>query len=411
MIEENYRFSIQKYAMFLLAAFPVLNSYVLFGEFTIARFVLLILFIICISKGAFSLNEYPKLYLVFWAYAALHLIIYSGAFKVTYLIPGGVNLFFYSISLFVFCHFYNSSYFKNYIWYVFLFATALFFYQLIVFNLSGTRLSVFLPLTDNIAYSVKTYNELVQVQNSFEDRFSSIFLEPSYYGQFALIVLTIELFREENKNKLITLRAAFIIIVELLIKSGVGLIGLIVVALLKLIHVVFVLKQKQYIVYLVLFAPIFLYGINYYLNSNMGSGISDRANFETNVNGEFADQSANERLLYGFWEFDRLDDFDKIIGTTRVNRIIIAERNHAINGFSSSLITYGVIGTILILFYYISICRMKSILSIAFAIVLLVVSFAETILFDDFMLICTTIISCEYIKDSLNLCIVKNGRY
>lgn len=395
--------ALQKTSMFLLTSYPVLNAYILFGNITIAQAICCVLFLYSVFLNGGKTKLYPTFFLLFWGYAAVHLALFAGNFKITYLFPGGISLCLYAISLGVFCKNYNSFYFHKYLKWVFLFSAILFVFQYLIFKMTEIRISVFLPLSNEILYSISTYQDLVNTQVSFEDRFASIFLEPSYFGQYTLIVLAVDLFKTRNKKKIFTPFTLLIVFIELLIKSGVGLLGMIIVTLIKLVYITVVSKQKKYYFYLLLLLPVALYGVDYYLNSDMGSGVSDRASFETNINGEFTDQSANERLVYGFWEFDRLDITEKVMGTSMTNRVAIAERNTAINGFSNSLITYGWIGTILLLAFYIKACWRKSLIVVAFGILLLIISFVETILFDDFMLLCTVII--------LNECREQNFRY
>ena len=385
----------EKASMFLLAVYPILNAYTLFGIITVAQTISCILFICGLSSKRSRLKIYPTFFLIFWGYATIHLLLFSGNFKITYLFPGGISFCLYAISLGLFCKYYSSSYLYKYLKWVLIFAVVLFIYQYLIFIITGTHISVFLPISDTVQYSVTSYSELVKIQMSYEDRFASIFLEPSYFGQYALIVLTVELFKKENKNKLCTPFAVFIVIIELLIKSGVGLLGLVFVALIKLIYVLFGGKQKKKLLILFVLFPIIFWSVDYYLNSDIGIGVANRISLETNSDGELTDQSANERIIYGFWEYYRLDDLDKIIGTSISNRTEIGMRNTAINGFSDSLITYGWIGTIILLTFYYKACYRGSLIVVAFGILLLVVSFVETILFDDFMLLCTVIILNE----------------
>lgn len=382
----------EKIVMFLLGAYPILESYKFFGTpFSYATFCGTVLFFITITQKG-SLINCPKTYLLFWAYAAIQLYFVAGIDGWSDYLPGGIALVIFSLSMLGFVSSFRLNtlfFFLTKIWGL---AAILFLFQLIMFYIMGQKVSVFLPLATETTYCGFSYSEMVlhqqQISDAMIQRFGSIFCEPSYFAQYSLIVLLIELFRSKNRYVIFTKYSLLLIIVIILIQSGVGLLGLGILGVMKFIDLVFVTKQRKYYLFLALIVPLTLYGITSFLDSGSGSYVAGRTSELTTMDDS---KESSVRIYYGWFLIETFSPEQKIFGTSR-NYILDLVDEGFMNGAQIVVGTMGWVSAILLLFFYIHNIRGKGHIPLLVGILLLYVFLIESIYLTGFMMLCTVII-------------------
>ena len=166
------------------------------------------------------------------------------------------------------------------------------------------------PLSSNVLYRDFSYNELVLFHLRAE-RPSAFFMEPAYFAQYLLCLLTLELFGSSNNkyyNKSIILG---IVVLLLLIRSGCGITGLAFLILIKLVSIFPALSLQKKIFYTIFLLPLFYFGIHSYTSSEAGSQLVDR---KSEISLENSESSGSIRMLRGYVVYDNLPVSNKIFG-------------------------------------------------------------------------------------------------
>ena len=381
-------------AMFLLAVFPILDYYY-FGtsNFTFANVISILLFLYTLLKGKFSFKNVPKSYYIYWIYSALQIYLIAGIGGWSDYIPGGVMLAIFSLCIFCYATYFDINLLRKYMRWVFIVASALWFFQNMVWLSAHVKISTFLPLTNSILPSHMTYKELTLWQNEVGgeliERFSSIFSEPSHFAQYALMLLSIELFIGDNKNKLYTKFSVFIAAILILLQSGAGLMGMGFIAIVKLLYILLVTRKKIYYFYLAVLIPMFVIGVQWYLNSQAGSYISERTE-QLDYTNETSTSSGFVRLYFGWYKYGELSSSQKLLGTSRA---AIGEMREGgfFNGVTNVLCSQGLIGLLLLILFYAKTCKKKDPYSSVASLYMLFISLIASTYLGGLMLISTAI--------------------
>lgn len=381
-------------AMFLLAVFPILDYYY-FGtsNFTFANVISILLFLYTLLKGKFSFKNVPKSYYIYWIYSALQIYLIAGIGGWSDYIPGGVMLAIFSLCTFCYATYFNINVLRKYMRWVFIVASALWFFQNMVWLSAHVKISTFLPLTNSILSSHMTYKELTLWQNEVGgeliERFSSIFSEPSHFAQYALMLLSIELFIGNNKNKLYTKFSIMIVAMLFLIQSGAGLMGLGFIAIVKLLYILLVTRKKIYYFYLAVLIPMFVIGVRLYLNSQAGSYVSERTE-QLDYTDETATNSGFVRMYFGWYKYGELSSSQKMLGTSRA---AIGEMREGgfFNGVTNVLCSQGLIGLLLLILFYAKTCKRRKPYSSVASLYMLFISLIASTYLGGLMLISAAI--------------------
>lgn len=381
-------------AMFLLAVFPILDYYY-FGtsNFTFANVISILLFLYTLLKGKFSFKNVPKSYYIYWIYSALQIYLIAGIGGWSDYIPGGVMLAIFSLCTFCYATYFNINVLRKYMRWVFIVASALWFFQNMVWLSAHVKISTFLPLTNSILSSHMTYKELTLWQNEVGgeliERFSSIFSEPSHFAQYALMLLSIELFIGNNKNKLYTKFSIMIVAMLFLIQSGAGLMGLGFIAIVKLLYILLVTRKKIYYFYLAVLIPMFVIGVRWYLNSQAGSYVSERTE-QLDYTDETATNSGFVRMYFGWYKYGELSSSQKLLGTSRAS---IGEMREGgfFNGVTNVLCSQGLIGLLLLILFYAKTCKRRKPYSSVVSLYMLFISLIASTYLGGLMLISAAI--------------------
>ena len=382
------------FPMFLLAAFPILDYYYLgMSSFTFANIASLLLFVYTLLSGKFTFKRVPKYYYWYWGYSALQIYLIAGIGGWSDYIPGGVLFAIFSLAVFGYASYFDIYSLRKYMRWIFIVASALWFFQNMVWLSSHVKISTFLPLTNSILSSHMTYKELTLWQNEVGgeliERFSSIFSEPSHFAQYALMLLSIELFIGNNKNKLYTKFSIMIVAMLFLIQSGAGLMGLGFLAIVKLLYILLVTRQKKYYFFLAVLIPAFVIGVRWYLNSQAGSYVSERTE-QLDYTDETATNSGFVRMYFGWYKYGELSSNQKLLGTSRA---AIGEMREGgfFNGVTNVLCSQGLIGLLLLILFYAKTCKKKDPYSSVASLYMLFISLIASTYLGGLMLISTAI--------------------
>lgn len=393
-MNNSYAASNCKIPMFLLAVFPILDYYYVgTSNFTLATVSSLLLFVCTLRIGKFSFKRVPNSYCWYWVYSALQIYLIAGIGGWSDCIPGGVRFVIFSLSVFAFASYFDIYALQKYMRWTFLVASFLWFFQNIVWLSTDVKISTFLPLTNSILSNHMTYKELTLWQNEVGgeliERFSSLFSEPSHFAQYSLMLLSIELFIGNNKNKLYTRFSVMIVAMLFLMQSGAGLMGLGFIAIVKLLYVLLVTRKKKYYFFLAVLIPLFIIGIRWYLNSQAGSYISERTE-QLDYTNESSTSSGFVRLYFGWYKYGELSPVQKILGTSRT---AIGEMREGgfFNGVTNVLCAQGLIGLFLLIIFYAKTCKMKEPYSGAASLYMLFISLIASTYLGGLMLISVAI--------------------
>lgn len=362
--------------MLVLALYPLLSYYLAINEYTYADVLsVLLLFIGIFKYGMFSTLHYrfPIVFNVYWAYNAILLIATASAFKITYLIPGGITFFVWISQVALFACFFDFCKYKKYLNYLFYVVTVLFFIQY-GFRLAGSFVPMFLPLGGQTSYCGLSVSEVLLRQAEESTRCSTIFPEPSYMGQFLTLVLAVNAFCKENLNKLCNRVIALALVIILLLGSGSGLLIGLVLMLVKAVYLIFASGQKIYTFLLFLIAPIIYYVIDYYFLSQIGSYVLSRTS-------ELSSDSSSGylRMVSGYSYVGELDTSHFLFGADKsyIENLFNSENKTFINGIASYVLFDGLIGTILVLLTFITSAWRKDFIVWSIVIMFIVLSAIE----------------------------------
>lgn len=373
-------------SMFCLSIFSVLSVYKFpFLNISYGYFINLLVFIFFVKSG-YSNNKYllPTTYIVFWAYCALQLLYISGLSAYQNLLPGGIQFFLFSISLVGFSVNFNMECLRKYVNLVWCVASALFLIQWISAVFLGHPLSFFLPIANELYYGDITYRDVVQT-HLLAERFSSIFIEPSYFGQYSLLAMALDLFCEKNKSHFVTPYSVAILLILLLLRSGVGFLGTGVILLAKILYLVIFQGKRKYLFYLWLLIPFAVGFIAYYLTTSAGDYVMDRMEQMRYTEGDTS--SGNVRLYYGYLRFGLLNYSEQMWGIADGFREI-GQEGVFMNGISTFLCRYGYVGCALLLLFIIVNSRKRQIAVVILSILFIVISAMESTYLGHFMMIC-----------------------
>lgn len=378
--------------MLVLAIYPVLNLYY-FGStsFYLPQVITILLLLYSLFKARPFMRIVPCVYLLCWGYVAFHDIFFVAPFKFTKLIPGSLNFFLFSIGWALFASYFNIEKLRKYIYCIFVFAALLFVYQNVAYYALGQGTSVILPISSHLNYGDFTFSELqIHQKTRFAGRFSSIFAEPSYWAQYCVVALCLELFCEENRNKIFSRKALFIAIILLAIQSGVGVLCLGLLILIKLYQIIFVNKDNSKIGYLIAFLPVVCCLAYAYISSDIGQGLVERGNNISSVQGD-GGRSSFLRLFYG-WEYLAVQPFDILLFGANEFIGISSDGDTFFNCASYFTLMHGILGFSLLVLFYFFRARKNGLLAVASALTLLAISMMEAIYLSPIMLLLTVMV-------------------
>lgn len=371
----------KKYASLALVAFPILECYNI-GSIALYKFLMLFscLFLTVRAVKYFYL---PRSLYAFYIYAFTVPPINAVAngaltnFFGSFLTP---FLFAYNLGLFL--PFLDFKYIKKYYSFLVMASCVVFALQELSFITTGKRFCALIPFLDLYnGISVSQYS--VTVENLA--RSCSFFAEPSHFAQYLIPYLGIVFHDLHQKRKIVNIQVLLLSLVLLLLRSGNGLLLLV---LLWTIAILFS-NVKTYIKYAVVFPAsmfIVVFGFNYLSNTESGSQMLDRMD-ELSLDYERV-SSGTVRVFRGFFVYDDMSTKDQLIGVGAGGieyavdnsnfRWMFEQSERYLNNASAFLVAYGIIGTLLFFFFLLQLCDKKQIGSILLVLAFIGLSMMES---------------------------------
>ena len=403
----------KKIAMILLVLYPILGIYKLPIGIDIPLnvfFTLILLAYTLLAKKKISF-DFPRGFITYWFYISIVYILFSGDFRITTLIPGGLSFCFWVIAFIVLASFFDYKLFRKYYRVVFSICAVVFIIQEISYYTLGTR-PIFLfpmPLTGSADYSVILANQINL------DRSSCFFREPSHFAQFALPLLAIELYESSNKGRFISRYAFFIVLILFLMRSGNGFLGMIIIMLVQVWDYLKYAKLKYKYLTLIVIIPLAVLAVSLYSRTEQGSEIALRASGISTEEGS----SSFVRTFRGFYLYEELPVINKIFGTSiegvpdaisrsKVNYLFIdpitGDDDYYLNGIQTILISNGIIGLLLFFFIYIKLYSRYDLLSKPLILLFISLLFIGNLYLSQMMLISTIIPMLNKQRFNKNAC-------
>lgn len=404
-VSRNFR----NVAMFLLAWFPILNIYKSPLPLGYGSVLVLLLWVVSLIQGTTLRRSLslPRQYVIFWGWCAVaYFISYLPQLKIGALIPGGFNLFIFSITLGFLLSIFDIESFKKHSKIVVVAAGVILVFQEALYFTTGSRPIFLLPfgqLMDEISVP-----ELIAEQMRM-DRSSSLFREPAHFAQYLLPLLCLELFSERNKEKLFTPYSIFIIAILVLLRSGNGFLGLVILLIVKAWTYLKNVRMGTKIMAILIAAPLAFYAVSSYISTEVGSAMLERTNELEN------DDSAASyiRVYRGYALYSELpfanqlfgindDRLMQVIPRTSISYLFAGTLTNDtyMNGVQSVMIHQGLIGLLLCVWMYVGFARRRPLQSKMQIWLLLLLSLFGQTFMSNSMLYCTLLCVCYNNKKS-----------
>ena len=316
VFSKNKSTFISKTSMLLLVLYPILSMYGTLFNYGIWAFLFLIGYIVLTSHKKYSVYI-PDAYIYYWAYLAIVYFLLTR--KIGAIVPGGLSFFVFSIILIFIAKHFDLGYYKKYMRLMTLIVVALFLAQEAMWMTTGSRFVPVLPL-GSLTTTI-TYGELL-ARNAVAERSASIFLEPSLFAQFLSLGLIVELFSQGGK-KLFSVYSIIIIAALLLMRSGTGIVGLVVVLIFRMrtyLQRLSIVKKMIVSVVIIGFASV---AISFYLKTEAGGEMFERSQNELTLDEE---GHSYARFVVGMLIYNDLSVINKIIGASDETLLPIAKR-------------------------------------------------------------------------------------
>lgn len=386
-------------AMVLLALNPLLHWYDIGLPIGFGDVLLILLSMVAIGLQKFKLRAYPKMFLLLWAYIAIVWYYYNISADWKSFIPGGVIFFIFAIDLGMGISLFNLEKLKNCMKWVTILAIILFLFQFSMQELTGEHFCFVPNLTGHFTYEDLKYGEVLK-RHLASERPCAFFLEKSYMAYYLVMYLCLELFTGKGKEKLLTPLSIVIILTLLLLRSGSGLVGMVIPLLIKIFSYYWH-KKGVGIIMLILSIPIVILAVYMYVRTDIGASMLERQD-EITTQGT----SGFTRVAYGYIFYEQLAPLQKLIGTSMadINDLIYishSDRKFALNGIQSILVSLGAIGLALWGLFYVKVMRATTLCGIMCVCVYIVLSAVEVTYLGPYMLLLTVVACAEIANKKL----------
>jgi len=283
--------------------------------------------------------KWAKYFWFYFIYIILTRIFYADGLYIS-------NLFSFSVISFVILTGLSGQYFNlKYAVKIYrksvLFCVSFFVFQELMFYTVGYRLVGLLPFD---IYGNESY-DVIKLRLSAISRSSSFFHEPSYFSEYLIPLLAIELFNSKN-NKLINISAISISIVLLFLKSG---LGIAIMSILWVIWIIYSLKKFSFnkkLIIIFILIPILLLGSFFYIKSEIGDELLLRTEEFGIVDGT---TSTYVRIIRGYDLYSEFITFNKVFGLNSSFKIqSLIESSSMYNLFPTDDLSFNSVQSILI---------------------------------------------------------------
>lgn len=394
----NRNSSLSGVAMVLLALYPMLHWYDIGLPIGLGDVLMILLSMVAIGMQKFKIRAYPALFFLLWTYIAIVWYYYNISSDWKTLLPGGIFFFFFAVNMGTGISLFNMEKLKMCMKLVVILAIIVFLFESIMVSVGGIRFCMVPNLTGHFTYEGLTYAELASRHLSNDHKPCAFFLEKSYMAYYLVMYLCLELFTGKGKEKFVTPLSIIIILALLLLRSGSGLVGMVIPVLVKMMSYYWQKTRGVGVLFLAISIPIVIIAVYFYVRTDIGSAMLERQE-EITTEGT----SGFTRVMYGYMFYDQLAPLQKLIGTsvTDINDLIYisySDRKFALNGIQNILVSLGAIGLALWILFYLKVMRDTTLCGICCVCVFFVLSAIEVTYLGAYMLL-LTVVACSEISN------------
>ena len=385
-----------KLSMAVLATLPLLAWYKIPFPVGLGYALILLLGTIAIVKNRVRVNVVPLTFWLMFAYVCFMWMYHHDFSFWTLFPPGGWMFFIFVLAVIWGVLAFDIGLLKKYMRYVVLISIALFWIQFCLKVATGSQVFCFVPnLTGAFTYEGMSYSELVTHQ-LLGERPCSIFMEPSYMAHYLVTYLAIVWFDSVAQKKWLNKEIILIIITLIALKSGSGMVALVVLFADKMFSMFWSASDGRRVLLIFILIPLVIFVVDIYMGSEMGQMMLSRSNeFSTEGTSGFT------RVVGGYLMFDQLDFNEQMIGIPDAReRFGILKFDGSLiffaNGIQTILLSLGYLGALFFLVFYIVLFKKTSLASRMCIIILLVMSLIESNYLNPFMMLLTIIPCADY---------------
>lgn len=386
----NYPF-LRKLTMLVLSLSPLLMWYSINLPISLGVLLVLIMSAIAFVVAPFRFNVLPFSFYIVFLYVSIIWVVQNGLSFSTIIPPGG-NLFsIFVISLIGGILFFDYKALKKCMKWVVWTSVACFWIQYIVLQLLGISICLVPNLTGQFIYNGYSYADVLAFHTASKYP-CAFFLEKSYMGYYIVAYLSLLFFESPKKNNFFSFEAVIIMITLLFLRSGSGLLGIAVVATVKVFMLYRNWNEGKRIIMILLVVPMLISVFFIFRKSEIGLEMLNRQN-ELSTEGT----SGYARIAMGYVIYGGLPQTNKLIGIKGDNLISNDDSNYNLNnrlylnGVQMILVTLGLIGLLLYVLFYGTIYRKGNSLVRMSIITLLFMSLLEANYLNMYMVLMTVI--------------------
>lgn len=356
----------------LLALFPILSGYGLSLSLDFGSIMLFVFGVGCFLRYARQFKfRLPIGYALFFWVSLILSIVWVRS------VP--LRLLLFSVNICFACQFADWKllwrYYSKVVW----ICVGFFIIQEVLYYTVGSRPSGIAPFIPTI-YGGDDASRIAMT--AIAERSASLFLEPSYFAQFLIPFVVINLFSTQKENLKKAIVVSFVVVLS---RSGVG------IMLLGITWLLWFLYGKSNTIWKILLsiAGIGIMSLLFYSDSSLLNYFTSRSAELISYSGDEQFQSSGFiRVFRGYLAFSDLPALNKLLGShpddvqLLLNRSIYfgTESSNFINGMQTILFYHGIVGAILylrhiFLFSYKTKIKALVVLSIIIVILLLTESF------------------------------------
>ena len=324
---------------FLLALYPITSGYGLSPQADFGALILFCIGMICCFKMISSFKfRFPLGYFVFLLVALLLSILFSQT------VP--LRLIIYSANLCMACFLIDFDALKKYYgWLVFI-SCFIFVLQVVIAFVTEVHVSGLIPFIPTIYEGMGV--DMISFQEQ-DVRFSSLFLEPSYFVQFLFPYVVLQLFVDKKHS---LRNASLVSSIILLVGSGNGAVLLIIIWGVWFFCGNIGLRIKLALVFLGFLGIGLIWNID---NSVFIRLLERTAEFQSYAGDERYQSSGFIRIFRGYFVYADMPFLNKLFGANpqfaesvfRSNIMFAANNDVMINGTQTLLIYYGFVSCFL----------------------------------------------------------------
>lgn len=387
--------NIKRKSMLILALLPILAWYKIPFPVSLGYAFVLVLSLYSILRHSFKKKILSTSFWVVYGYVSINWMYSHGFIIKSVFPPGGWQFFIFFLSLVWGILNFEFDYLIRYMRWIVLASAVLFWIQFLQRNIIGTHFCFVPNLTGSFIYQGMTYSELVEIQLKSSHP-CSIFLEKSYMAYYYISYLSLVWFGDNLRKNWVNKESLFIVLSLIALKSGSGIVGLIVLFSVKIYSEYWTSNSRNKLSFIFIGLPLIAGLVYIYVNSEMGIDVINRSE-ELSTEGT----SGYSRVVGGYAIFDMMTPLEQMIGKPDVKDIFGVENQDGsvtfyINGIQTVLIYLGYIGILLYFIFYASLFRNVGLSSRMCIIIFFTMSLLESNYLNPYMMLLTIIPSAEY---------------